>query len=93
MAKHEVYSWRVSRSRKSALEHLAREKNTTIAGVLDEAVDSLLREQPGTDDETQARLRRAAASFIGAVRGGDPSRAANARAHVRAALTRRRRVR
>jgi hypothetical protein len=93
MAKHDVYSWRISRGRKSALEHLAREKNTTIAGVLDEAVDSLLRGQSGTDVETQTRLQRTAASFIGAVRGGDPSRAANARTRVRAALTRRRRGR
>jgi hypothetical protein len=38
-------------------------------------------------------MRRTALSFIGAVRGGDPSRAANARAHVRAELGRRRRAR
>jgi hypothetical protein len=93
MPKHDVYSWRLSRARKSALEQLARERNTTIASVLDEAVDNLMHEGSGTDDEAQARMRRTALSFIGAVRGGDPSRAANARAHVRAELGRRRRAR
>ncbi len=35
MAKSDVYSLRLSRARKTALEHVAREENTSVSELLD----------------------------------------------------------
>jgi predicted transcriptional regulator len=91
MAKRNVYSWRLSAGRKSRLEHVAREENTNVSGLLEQAMDEWLAKRAAPDDEdVQQRLRQAAAPFVGAVRGGDPTRSANVRVRVRAALARRR---
>jgi hypothetical protein len=76
-----VYSWRVSRERKAELEELARKQKRSVAELLDEAVERMLREHAQREDEqeTQRRLHRAAARAIGRIRGGDPNRAENAR--------------
>ena len=89
MPKHDAYSWRMSRAHKSALEHIAREEGGTVAGILDRVMGQWVEERSGGGEDT-ARIRVAAQAFIGVVRGGDPTRAANARARVRTALIRRR---
>ena len=87
MAKTEVYSWRLEPSRKAALEGLARQKNASVAAVLDEIVDDWLATRPTpSDDEQQRRLHEVAARHVGAITGGDPERATNARERIRARL-------
>ena len=90
--KTDVYSWRVSRARKAALEEAAREERTSIAALLDRATDEWIRsrqERAGGDEREQARLRHAAMRFIGALHGSDPDRSRQARVRVRAKLARR----
>lgn len=91
MAKHTVYSWRLSTGRKAALEHVAREQSLTVSGLLDQAVDQWLQSRSAVDaEDTQERLHRAAQPFIGAISGGDPHRSTAVRRHVRESLRRRR---
>jgi hypothetical protein len=90
--KTDVYSWRVSRGRKAALEEVARTERTSVANVLDRATDEWIRSRQrsvGADDLEQARLRRAALRFVGALHGSDPDRSRQARVRVRAKLARR----
>lgn len=91
--KTDVYSWRVSRARKAALEEAARAERTSVAELLNRATDELIlsrRERAGDDEREQARLRRAATRFVGACRGGDPNRSRQARERLRRKLARRR---
>lgn len=91
--KTDVYSWRVSRARKAALEEAARAERTSVAELLDRATDELIRsrrERTGTDEREQARLRRAAMRFVGACHGDDPNRSRQARVRLRGKLARRR---
>ncbi|HET9362631.1 MAG TPA: hypothetical protein VFO58_22930 [Vicinamibacterales bacterium] len=93
MAKDDVYSWRISRARKAALEHVAREERVSVAELLDRVTGEWIisRSAPaGSEDAEQARLRAAASRFIGAIRGGDPDRAAQARQRLRTILKDRR---
>lgn len=86
MAKNEVYSWRISRARKAALEHVAREERVSMAELLDRATGEWINGRAGAienDDAEQARRRANASRFIGSIRGGDPDRAANARQRLR----------
>jgi hypothetical protein len=90
--KTDVYSWRVSRARKAALEEVARAERTSVANVLDRATDEWIRSRQlsaGADELEQARLRRAALRFVGAFHGSDPDRSHQARVRVRAKLARR----
>lgn len=90
--KTHVYSWRVRSERKAALEEIARRQNRTVSDLLDEAVDQWLGERMDVEEEEalQRRLRRAAASAIGSIAGGDPNRAEQSRARLRAMLAARR---
>ncbi len=91
--KTDVYSWRLSRARKVALEEAARAERTSVAELLDRATGEWIRSRQlgtGADDRDQTRLRSAAARFVGALRGGDPHRSRRARVRLRAKLTRRR---
>jgi len=91
--KTEVYSWRLRSERKAALEEIARRQKRSVSDLLDEAVDQWLQERvaPEHEEALQQRLRQAAASAIGSVSGGDPDRAAQSRARLRAMLADRRR--
>ena len=91
--KTDVYSWRVSRARKAALEEAARAERTSVAELLNRATDELIlsrRERAGDDEREQARLRRAAMRFVGACHGGDPNRSRQALERLRRKLARRR---
>ena len=89
--KTEVYSWRVSADTKSVLEREARRRKTTLAGVLDQAVQEWLKKSasPDEDAEQQARLQHAAAECFGALAGGNPLRSENTRQSIRERLKRR----
>jgi predicted DNA-binding protein len=92
MAKSEVYSWRLSPQLKEELEQAARTGRKSMAELLTEIAETWLessREPTAADDERQRRLHAAALPFIGSFQGGDPDRAENARAEIRARLARR----
>jgi hypothetical protein len=90
MAKDEVYSWRLTLDVKTALEEQARRRGVSVATLLEEITGEWLRSAAeGTDAEAeQRRLRAAAEPFVGAIRGRDPDRAAEARQRVRERLRR-----
>jgi len=86
--KTEVYSWRMKSERKVALEEIARKRSRAVSELLDEAVDKWLGEQADAENEEalQQKLRQAAAPAIGSIAGGDPERAEQSRARLRAML-------
>ena len=91
--KDDVYSWRISRARKTALEHVAREERVSLAQLLDRVTGEWIEARAGAvqgADEQQVRLRTAAARFIGAITGRDPERAAEARERLQKILKARR---
>jgi predicted DNA-binding protein len=85
-----VYSWRLSVELKSHLEEQARTEGRSVAALLEEfASDGLNGRRNGqSDDEAQAAIRRRAASAIGSIRGGDPTRASRASELVREIIRR-----
>jgi predicted transcriptional regulator len=93
--KTQVYSWRLKSERKAALEEIARKRSRAVSELLDEAVDRWLSEQAGAENEEalQQKLRQAAAPSIGSIAGGDPERAAQSRAKLRAMLAARQKKR
>ena len=92
MAKTDVYSWRLSRASKWALEEAARSEGTSVAALLERVSDEWIRARRARamdEEREQARLRAAALCFVGALRGRDPDRSRLARTRLRAALRRR----
>lgn len=93
MPKTDVYSWRLSRARKSALDEAARAERTSVAELLDRVTDEWIRARHAgghDDDLEQARLHAAAMRAVGSIRGGDPERSRKVRMRLRAKLTRHR---
>jgi hypothetical protein len=89
--KTEVYSWRLSADRKTELEQEARRERTSLSALLDRVTADWLAERRNShaDDEAeQAAIRRRAASAIGSIRGGDPTRSARASELVREIIAR-----
>lgn len=91
MAKTEVYSWRLSVETKAALEETARQKQASVAKLLDQIVaDWLARQQSlEADEAVQQRLHDQVAKTIGTIQGDNPDRASNARVLLRAKLAQR----
>ena len=91
--KTEVYSWRVSRELKMALETAAHEEGISVARLLERIAREWLDERTAArrDDELeQERLRASAMRFVGILRSGDPHRSTMVRQRVRERLTKRR---
>ena len=78
--KTDVYSWRLDPELKRSLEHLARSRGSSVAGLLEEIVRSWLERDGGTRDDTelQRRLHAEARKSCGTLQGGDPNLAAEA---------------
>jgi len=75
MPKTEVYSWRLSREIKRALETRARAHGKTLAQVLDALAQEWLSRPGNADDEAeQRRLHAAVAPYIGSISGRNPRR-------------------
>lgn len=91
--KTEVYTWRLSTATKAALEEAARDRERSVADLLDEIVAEYLTAPTArpTETEHQRRLHARAARFAGAFRGGAPNRSQTVRARVRARLVKRKR--
>jgi len=91
MAKSEVYSWRLDRTTKRALEEAARLQRRTIASLLAGIVDDWLRRTPSLDDDAeQARVRAAAMRWVGKAASGESRRSERVRKLVRSRLQARR---
>ena len=90
--KTEVYSWRVAAARKAELESEARRERTSLAKLLDQVTADWLQERRNGrngDDAEQAAIRKRAASAIGSVRGGDPTRSSRASELIKESLRKR----
>ena len=93
MPKTDVYSWRLSRARKAALEEAARAEGASVADLLDRVTDEWIQARTarvGSDELEQARLRASAMRFVGSLHGHDPDRARLARVRLRGKLVQRR---
>jgi hypothetical protein len=87
----EVYSWRLSRDLKDALEDAARREGVSLARLLERISRDWLKARAvaaENDEAEQERLRAVAMQFAGTIRGGDPDRAAEAGKRVRELLAR-----
>lgn len=86
--KGEVYSWRVSREVKMALEREARQAGVNFATLLDRMAQEWLqtRRTIESDEDRQARIHSAASELIGSISGGQPHRAERSRETVRAII-------
>ena len=86
--KTEVYSWRLDPELKSSLEHSARSRGSSLAGLLEDIVRSWLEREARTedDDELQRRLHAQARESCGTLQGGDPHLAEEASERVKRKL-------
>jgi hypothetical protein len=90
--KTEIYTWRLSRDLKEALETEARREKVSIAVLLDRGVRELLQKdgvQGAGDEAEQRRLHAQARKSIGAIAGVNPLRAESARSLIRERLAQR----
>lgn len=92
MAKNEVYSWRLSVETKAALEEAARQKQSSMAELLNQIVSDWLASQRALEagEAEQQRLHTAALKTIGTLRGDDTNRASNVKTLLRTKLAQRR---
>jgi hypothetical protein len=90
--KTEVYTLRMSRDLKEALEAEARREKVSIAALLDRGARQLLQKdsaQSTSDDAEHRRLHAQARKSIGVIAGVNPLRAESARSLIRDRLVRR----
>ena len=90
--KTEVYTLRMSRDLKEALESEARREKVSVAALLDRGARQLLQKDSaqGTgDDAEQRRLHAQARKAIGKIAGVNPVRTESARSLIRERLARR----
>ena len=89
--KTEVYSWRLDPDLKSALEHTARCRGSSMAQLLEEIVGSWLEREAETegDGEVQSRLHAEARTTFGTLERGDHLLAEEAGRRVRRKLSER----
>jgi hypothetical protein len=82
--KSEVYSWRLSPELKWALEEAARRERVSVSRLLERIAREWLKTQPwvAEDEAEQARIRAAAAPYIGSISGDDPELSEKVRERV-----------
>jgi len=76
-----VYSWRLELEKKADLEAELRREGLHLSKLLDDLTTDWLRNRRNghaNDDAEQAAIRKRAASAIGSVAGGDPTRSERA---------------
>lgn len=86
--KTEVYSWRLDPELKSSLEHAARCRGRSVAGLLDEIVRAWVEREAATEDDEalQRRLHAQARKTFGTLEHGDERLAEEAGERVRRKL-------
>jgi hypothetical protein len=82
----EVYSWRVSRELKAAIEATARKQGASVATLLEHWSKEALARIAVDDANEQERLHAASEKHVGSIRGEDPQRASHARDIVKQRL-------
>jgi hypothetical protein len=96
MTKSEVYSWRLSRDTKAALEIEARRKGESLGALLDRITADWLagqHEMNSAGAAEQARLHAISSQTIGRIAGARPGRSASVKRDLRARLRLRRAAR
>ncbi len=85
MGKNEVYSWRITSARKTALDSEARREGTTVAGLLDRLTQEWIESRRGAaiGDAEQTRLHARVRQTVGTISGSDPRRAERAGTAIR----------
>jgi hypothetical protein len=89
--KTEIYTLRLSRDLKEALESQARREKVSLAALLDRGARELLQKESAQAvgrDAGQLRLHAQARKSIGAIAGANPRRAESARVSIRERLAR-----
>lgn len=89
--KGEIYTLRLSRDLKEALELQARREKVSIAALLDRGARELLQRdgaQAVDDEAEQIRLHAQARKSFGSIAGANPLRAESARRLIRERLAR-----
>jgi len=89
--KTEVYSWRVSPTRKADLESEARREGTSVAELLEKITSDWLEQRRTSrngEEAEQIALRQRVLATVGTIRGGDPTLASRAREVVRERIAR-----
>lgn len=84
--KTEVYSWRVSPTRKADLESEAHREGTSVAELLEKITSDWLQQRRASrngEETEQIALRKRVMATVGKIRGGDPTRSQRARELVR----------
>lgn len=92
MQRSTVSSWKLSSGLESELEEAARDRQQSVAELLEEIARDWLerhREREVAAAAQQEEIRAAAMKVVGAIKGGDPDRAQNSRSEIRARLARR----
>lgn len=84
--KSEVYSWRVSKALKEALEAEARASDVSLARLLEQISEEWLESRRREQAARQNEIREAAARYVGGIAGGNPNRSEEVTAAVRARL-------
>lgn len=85
--KTDVYSWRLTPSKKNALEDRARREGTSLAQLLDRVTAEWLEARNGEIDPVeQIRLHAAVRKTLGAISGKNHRRAEQAKPTIRKRL-------
>jgi hypothetical protein len=88
--KTDVYSWRVTSSKKMALESRARREGTSLAQLLDRITQEWMEARNNEiDPAEQRRLQVAVRKTLGVISGKTPGRAEQSRAAIRKRLANR----
>lgn len=85
--KTDVYSWRVTSAKKTALENRARREGASLAQLLDRITHEWLEARNDeTDPDEQRQLHAAVRKTLGVIAGKNPQRAEQSRAAIRRML-------
>jgi hypothetical protein len=85
--KTDVYSWRVTSAKKTALENRARREGASLAQLLDRITQEWMEARNDeTDSGEQRRLHAAVRKTLGVIAGKSPQRAEQSRAAIRKRL-------
>ena len=90
--KTEVYSWRLSATRKAELESEARREGKSLSALLEQITGEWVRQRRNgrdLDEAEQAAIRKRAESAIGAVSSGDPLLASEVSRRMKESLAKR----
>jgi len=88
--KNTVYSWRLEKDLKLALEDAARRENKSVSSLLEGIVSDWLSGNSANDDDEQIQqqLQKSALACAGSIKGTDPELAGQASTRIQEKLKR-----